>query len=103
MDNRLNEIRRKIKVLRTDMLERQNAIRDQLKRNQDYAESAFRLLAMRREIAALVREWTVLGGCARLPTVDERLRENQRVAARPRAVKLSPKLKVQKRRLAARR
>jgi hypothetical protein len=102
MDNRVNETRRKIRSLRADMLEREDAIRRQTNQGQDCAESSFRLLAMRRELAALVAELKRLGGCEPLPTVDERLKESYRLVPGPRAVKLPPKQKVQKRRLAAR-
>jgi hypothetical protein len=101
MDNRINETRRKIRCLRADMLEREAAIRRQINEGQDCAESSFRLLAMRREMVALVREWKRLGGCERLPTVYERLKESYRLVSRPQAVKVLPKRKMQKRRLAA--
>lgn len=102
MDNRVNEFRRKIRLLRADMLLVEDTIRDQITHDEDCTEASYRVLAMRREMAALVRELTVLGGVERLPTVDERLKENLRVALRPRLVKLPAKQKVQKRRLAAR-
>jgi hypothetical protein len=102
MDNRVNETRRKIRCLRAEMLQREDAIRRQIDKDQDCTESSFRLLAMRREMAALVRECAVLGGCEPLPTVDERLRENHRLAPTPRALKLPSKPKVHKRRLTAR-
>jgi hypothetical protein len=86
MDNRLNGLRRKIKVLRLDMLELEVSIRDQINRDRDCTESAVRLMAMRRELTVLVKEWTRLGGGDRLPTIEERLRENYRPVARPRPV-----------------
>jgi hypothetical protein len=73
-----------------------------LNEGQDSTESSFRLLAMRREMAVLVSEWKLLGGCERLPTVDERLKESHRLGTRSRAVKVTPRRKMQKRRLAAR-
>ena len=78
MDNRINEIRRKISVLRADMMEIEAAIRGQIKHDLDCAESATRLLAMRQELAALIFDWKAAGGSDRLPTVQERLKENHR-------------------------
>jgi hypothetical protein len=78
MDNRLNEIRRKIRTLRLNMLDMGAAIRDQVNHDRDCTESALRLMAMRQEMTALVGEWTLLGGADRLPTIQERLRENYR-------------------------
>jgi hypothetical protein len=102
MDNRINDLRRKIKSLRTKMLELEGAIRDQINHDQDCTKSGTRLLLMRQELTALVREWTVLGGGDRLPTIEERLKENHRLVPRSRSATLPPKQKVQKRRLAAR-
>jgi hypothetical protein len=56
-------------------------------------------MGMRQELAALVREWALLGGGERLPTIQERLRENHRTVQKP---KVPPKQKVEKRRLVAR-
>jgi hypothetical protein len=100
MDNRLNELRRKIRSLRLKMLELEASIRDQINDDQDCTESSLRLMAMRQELTALVREWTLLGGGERLPTIQERLRENYRPVQKPKA---QPKQKVAKRRLTARR
>jgi hypothetical protein len=74
MDNRINEIRRKISVLRDNMNEAETAMRDQVKRDLDCTEAALRLMAMRQELAVLVGEWTAAGGGERLPTVQERLK-----------------------------
>jgi hypothetical protein len=73
MDNRLNKIRKEMNVLRVDMLRLEGVMRDQIRRDRDCAESADRLMAMRAGMSALVREWTLLGGIADLPTVEERL------------------------------
>jgi len=54
---------------------------------------------MRQELTALVREWALLGGGERLPTIQERLRENYRPVQKPKA---PPKRKIEKRRLTAR-
>ena len=90
MDNRLNEIRRKIKVLRLKMLDIEAAIRDQINHDRDCTEAALRLMAMRQEMTALVREWSLLGGADRLPTIQERLRENYRPVQKPGSPPKSP-------------
>jgi hypothetical protein len=100
MDNRLNELRRKISALRLKMLDMEAAIRDQINKDEDCTESSFRLMAMRQELTAWVREWTLLGGGERLPTIQERLRENYRPVRKHKA---QPKQKIEKPRLAPRR
>lgn len=99
MDNRLNELRRKISALRSEMLDLEAVIRGQIKHDQDCAELSLQLMAMRRALTALVREWGRLGGGVRLPAITERLREKHRPAARARPAAK----KVEKRRLVARR
>jgi hypothetical protein len=89
MDNRINEIRRKIGVLRADMSEVEGSIRGQIKHDLDCTESAMRLMAMRQELAALIADWKAAGGRDRLPTVEVRLKENHRPpgkSEKPRAV-----------------
>jgi len=98
MDNRLNELRRKIRTLRLEMLDLEATTRDQIRHDQDCTASASQTMAMRKELAGLVRQWGILGGGDRLPTITERLRENYRPVVRPKPV---PE-KVQKRRLVAR-
>ena len=85
MDNRVNEIRRKISVLRAEMLRVEDAIRDQINHDLDCTESSLRLMAMRSELAALVAEWKSAGGIERLPTVEERLKDNRRPQQAPKA------------------
>jgi hypothetical protein len=99
MRSRINEIRRKISALRPKMLAERDAVRDQIKHDLDCAESSLRLLAMRADLSALVRQWKAAGGGERLPTVRERLTENYRPVQRPRSV---PMPKVQKQRLSIR-
>ena len=82
MDNRINEIRRKISVLRADMTEVEAAIRNQVKHDLDCTEAATRLMAMRQELAALIGDWKAAGGGDRLPTVEVRPTENHRPAAK---------------------
>jgi hypothetical protein len=104
MDNRLNELRRKIRTLRLEMLELEASIRDQINNDRDCTDSALRLMAMRQEMTERVREWTLLGGGERLPTIQERLRENYRPVQKPKAPpkQKMPMPKIEKRRLAAR-
>lgn len=106
MDNRINELRRKINYLRLKMLDLAVAIRAQVNQDQDCTASALRLMAMRQEMTAFVREWSLLGGGERLPTIQERLRENYRPVQkpkRPHQQKPPHKPKPEKRRLTARR
>jgi hypothetical protein len=85
MDNRLNKIRKEMSVLRADMLRAEEVIRDQVNRDQDCTETAQHLMALRATMTALVREWTLLGGLAHLPTVEERLKESRGpIRSRPR-------------------
>jgi hypothetical protein len=111
MDNRLNELRRKISGLRLKMLDMEASIRDQISHDRDCTDAALRLMDMRRELTALVREWSLLGGGERLPTIQQRLRENYRAVQKPRShskshskipSKAQPKQKIEKRRLTAR-
>ena len=85
MDNRLNKIRKEMGVLRADMLRAGEVIRDQVNRDQDCTETAQHLMALRATMTALVREWTLLGGLAHLPTVEEWLKERRGpIKSRPR-------------------
>jgi hypothetical protein len=83
MDNRINEIRCKMDVLRVEMTRVEDAMRDQIKHGLDCTESALRLIAMRTEMAALVAEWKAAGGSEPLPTIQERLSANHRSAQKP--------------------
>jgi chorismate mutase len=83
MDNRINEIRRKIRSLRAAMVGVEDAMHEQIRHDMDSTESALRLIAMRTELAALVAEWKAAGGSEPLPTIEERLKANNRPAERP--------------------
>jgi hypothetical protein len=74
MDNRINETRRKISVLRSGMPAVEQAIRLQVNLDQDCTNASLRLLAMRRELALLVTEWRAAGGNDPLPTLQERFK-----------------------------
>ena len=102
MDNRLNKLRKEMSVLRAEMLRAEDVMRDQVNRDHDCTGTALRLMEMRARMSALVREWTMLGGCAHLPTVDERLRERRGPSTKPKTRSAPPPRKRQKRRLVAR-
>ena len=84
MDNRLNKIRKEMKLLREEMRLAEGVMHDQIARDQDSTEAAVRLLEMRIQLAARVAEWTAMGGLAILPTVEERLKERREPLTRPR-------------------
>ncbi len=99
MDNRLNEIRRKIRAFRTEMRVVEIEMRGHIAHDRDCGEAGTRLLEMRKDLALMIQEFTTLGGAVPLPTVDERLKENLRPVARTRIAKIPPpKLKAPKRR-----
>jgi hypothetical protein len=83
MDNRINQICRKISALRTEMAGVEAAIRDQINHDLDCSEASYRLMAMRAEVAALVGQWRAAGGGERLPSMPERLSRDQGSAERP--------------------
>jgi chorismate mutase len=78
MDNRINEFRRKISFLRAEMMDVEATIRDQINHDLDCTEASLRLMAKRAELLVLLGEWKAAGGSDRLPTVEERLKENHR-------------------------
>jgi hypothetical protein len=82
MDNKLNEIRRKIKFLRGEMLGAEDHIRKQVNRDEDCSEAALQLMAMRVVMLGLIGERNRLGGEERLLNVDERLKLDVRAAGR---------------------
>jgi hypothetical protein len=98
MDNRINEIRRKISALRPDMIEVEGSIRDQIKHDLDCTETAMRLMAMRRELAALIVDWKAAGGGDRLPTVEVPPKEDHRSGERNEKNGKGPKLRIVARR-----
>ena len=82
MDNRLNEIRRKIRFLRAEMLSSEATIRHHVNRDEDCAEASVQLMAMRVVMLGLIGERNRLGGEERLLDVDERLKADCRAASR---------------------
>lgn len=61
MDNRINTIRKEIRILRSRMLETEAAMRDRINRDEGCAEMAHDVLAMRGQMAKLARERIRLG------------------------------------------
>ena len=68
MDNRINEIRRKVSALRAQMVELEELARNQVKHDLDCSEAAARQLALRREMVGLIGEWKAAGAGDRLPS-----------------------------------
>ena len=71
MDNRLNEIRRKISFLRSEMLATEDIIRKQINRDEDCTDASLELMAMR---TTMLGERDSLGGSERLLDVEARLK-----------------------------
>ena len=92
MDNKLNEIRRKIRFLRAEMLSAGDNIRKQVNRDEDCAEAAMQLMAMRASMVGLIGERNRLGGAERLLNVDERLKLDVRAVSRKPATGVSKQL-----------
>lgn len=74
MNNKLNEIRRKISFLRSEMLRAEDAIRKQVNRNEACTVAALEVMAMRTALLVLISERNRLGGSERLLDVDEMLK-----------------------------
>jgi hypothetical protein len=74
MDNRLNEIRRKISFLRSEMLRFEDTIRKHVNRDEDCSDASMQLMVMRVVMLGLISERNRLGGEERLLNVDERLK-----------------------------
>ena len=86
MDNRINEIRRKINMLRSSMLELETQVRDQIGADLDCSQAATEQLAARREIARLIGEWKAAGGGDRLPDPANQKRVSKRAELRLRVL-----------------
>ena len=85
MDNKLSEIRRKIRFLRAEMLGAEDNIRKRVNRGEDCAEDAMHVMAMRVVMLGLIAERNRLGGEERLLNVDETLKMDCRAASRKRS------------------
>jgi hypothetical protein len=82
MNNKLNEIRRKIRFLQSEMLGAEDNIRKKVNRDEDCSEAAVHLMSMRVVMLGLIGERNRLGGEERLLNVDERLKFDVRAAGR---------------------
>jgi hypothetical protein len=80
MDNGINENRKKIRLLRTTMLEAEAAIRRQIGRDEDCTENSLKLMAMRAEMSELSKERARLGD-DKEPILVARLMRPRRAAA----------------------
>jgi hypothetical protein len=74
MDNRINEIRRKISVLRLEMADVEASVRELVDRDRDCTEKALTQMDLRRKINLLIGEWKAAGGGDVLPNVRDRMR-----------------------------
>lgn len=82
MDNKLNEIRRKIRFLRSEMLNAEATIRQQVNRDEDCSGASMQLMAMRVVMLGLIAGRNRLGGEERLLDVGERLKLDYRAVSR---------------------
>jgi hypothetical protein len=74
MDNRINEIRRKISALRRQMADVEASVRDLVNRDCDCTDQALAQIDLRRKINLLIDEWKTAGGGDVLPDVRGRMR-----------------------------
>jgi hypothetical protein len=74
MDNRINEIRRKISALRLEMADIEVSVRELVDREHDCTEKALAQMDLRRKINLLIGEWKAAGGGDVLPNVRDRMR-----------------------------
>jgi hypothetical protein len=61
MDNRINQVRKKISALRSDMLEVESVMHRQVAVDLDCSEAATRLMSLRAELGTLINERKALG------------------------------------------
>jgi hypothetical protein len=78
MDNKLNEILRKISRLRLEMLSLQNTIRLSVNNGLIWSEMATRLTAAQGEMLALIRQRNAIGGIEASSVFAARLRPSHR-------------------------
>jgi hypothetical protein len=74
MDNRINEIRRKISALRLEMADMAASVRELVDGDRDCTEQALAQMDLRRKINLLIGEWKAAGGGDVLPDVRDRAR-----------------------------
>src|SRR3954454_18763403 len=82
MNNKLNEIRRKIRFLQSEMLGAEDNIRKKVNRDEDCSEAAVHLMSMRVVMLGLIGERNRLGGEERLLNCGERLKLDVRAVSR---------------------
>jgi hypothetical protein len=61
MDNRINEIRKKIRALRVSMLQAEAIMHDQINRDEECSEIAGEIMVMRAAMSLLAQERARLG------------------------------------------
>ena len=88
MDNTLNEIRRKISLLRSQMLATEDLIRKQMNRDEDCTDASLLLMAMRTKMLGLIADRDSLGGSEPLLNVEERLRAEHPKQSTPPSAKV---------------
>ena len=74
MDNRINEIRRKISALRLEMADVEASVRASVNGDRDCTEQALAQMDLRRKVNLLIGEWKAAGGADVLPDVRDRVR-----------------------------
>jgi hypothetical protein len=84
MDNRINEIRKKIKALRVSMLETEAIMHEQINRDEECSEIAGEIMVMRAVMSLLVQERARLGD--REPILVNNFFIPRRAPAAPRPV-----------------
>jgi len=78
MDNRINLIRKKISVLRSEMREVEAVMHGQVADDMDCSEASTRLIAMRAELGILVHERKALGDRAPVAALVPETRKPRR-------------------------
>jgi hypothetical protein len=73
VDNTLDEIRRGISLLRSQMLATEDVIRKQIDRDEDCTDSSLRLMAMRTKMLRLISDRDSLGGSEPPLNVEQQL------------------------------
>jgi hypothetical protein len=83
MDNRINEIRRKISALRLEMADLEASVRDLLNCDRDCSGQALAQIGLRRKINLLIDDWKAAGGGDVLPDIAERVRARSARSGKP--------------------
>ncbi len=83
MNNGINENRKRIRIVRTQMLEAEAAIRGQMGRDEDCTEAALGLMAMRAEMSALSKERVRLGDDKEPIQVERLIHQRRPPAVKP--------------------